>query len=86
MFGDDTNDHAQVNLLQPTPALLRQKPPSLPTTLHKQLEAELWSARLGFPSTWQMNVIPEHADGLPSTFHPHPFSKSEFKMSATTSK
>jgi hypothetical protein len=32
------------------------------------------------------NAIHDHALGLPTKFHPHPFSKSDIKISATTIK
>lgn len=53
-----------------------------PTSKARQLESELWSARLGYPSEWQLEVLPKQADGLPTQFYPHPFSKHETKMSA----
>jgi hypothetical protein len=40
----------------------------------RQLEADLWQARLGHCSDWQLNVLPMSADGLPSRFYPHPFA------------
>jgi hypothetical protein len=40
----------------------------------KQIEADLWQARLGHCSEWQLKVLPMSADGLPSRFHPHPFA------------
>jgi hypothetical protein len=40
----------------------------------KQIEADLWQARLGHCSEWQLKVLPMSADGLPSQFHPHPFA------------
>ena len=63
----------------------KSKPP-IPTTTEKQLEAELWSARLGFPSQWQMQVITEHASGLPPKFTPHPFAKHEAVEAATVKR
>lgn len=44
-----------------TPAIHKLKQPNTPK---KQLEAELWSARLGFPSDWQMIHIPKHIKGI----------------------
>ena len=74
----------------PTPKLqqhhTRPKPPKAPTTLPKQLEAELWLARLAFPSTWQMEEIPDNSLGLPTKFYPHPFSQSVQKTSAVIHK
>jgi hypothetical protein len=40
----------------------------------KQIETDLWQARLGHCSDWQLKVLPMSADGLPSRFHPHPFA------------
>jgi hypothetical protein len=40
----------------------------------KQIEADLWQARLGHCSDWQLKVLPMSADGLPSNFQPHPFA------------
>jgi hypothetical protein len=40
----------------------------------RQLEADLWQARLGHCSEWQLKVLPMSADGLPSRFYPHPFA------------
>ena len=44
-----------------------------PTTPTKQLEAELWAARLGFCSEWQLDVIADNVTGTPAKFAPHPF-------------
>jgi hypothetical protein len=41
---------------------------------YKQMEADLWQARLGHCSDWQMKVIPLSAAGTPSKFYPHPFA------------
>jgi len=42
------------------------------TTSRRILDAELWAARLGFCSEWQLQQIPSHADGTPTKFYPHP--------------
>ena len=42
------------------------------TSSKRALEAELWAARLGFCSEWQLAKIPLHADGTPTKFYPHP--------------
>ena len=60
-------------------AAMNRRPP---TSKAKQLEADLWSARLGFPSDWQLDVLPLNAAGLPTKFCPHPFSHYEWKTSA----
>ena len=53
-----------------------------PTTPAKQLEAELWAARLGFCGEWQLDVLPQNADGTPTSFAPHPFRDIEWKNQA----
>jgi hypothetical protein len=40
----------------------------------KQVEADLWQARLGHCSDWQLKVIPMSTTGTPSKFTPHPFA------------
>jgi hypothetical protein len=40
----------------------------------KQIEADLWQARLGHCSDWQLKVLPMSVEGLPSHFQPHPFA------------
>ena len=57
-----------------------------PTTRAKQLEAELWAARLSFPAEWQLDVITGAADGLPAKFAQHPFSQNMDKADAGISK
>ena len=42
------------------------------TTSRRVLDAELWAARLGYCSEWQLAQIPLHADGTPTKFYPHP--------------
>jgi hypothetical protein len=39
-----------------------------------QLEADLWQARLGHCGEWQLKVISQAVDGMPSQFIPHSFS------------
>lgn len=48
----------------------------------KQLEAELWAARLGFVGEWQLSVIPHCADGLPNQLDFHPFRFIDHKEQA----
>jgi hypothetical protein len=43
----------------------------------QQLEADLWQARLGHCSKWQLKVIPHAVEGTPTEFTPHPFSSYE---------
>ena len=54
----------------PTP---KSTPPKL-TPKFKQVEADLWQARLGHCSDWQMKVIPMSTTGTPDKFTPHPFA------------
>ena len=46
--------------------------PSPATTSRRILDAELWAARLGFCSEWQLGQIPLHTNGTPTKFYPHP--------------
>ena len=69
----------------PTPQSNTPKLPR-PTTRAKQVEAELWSAQLGFLAEWQLDVITAHADGLPTKFAPHPFSMIPEKVAAAIEK
>jgi hypothetical protein len=50
------------------------EPPPEVTPKQLQIEADLWQARLGHCSDWQLKVIPLSADGLPPKFHPYPFA------------
>jgi hypothetical protein len=49
-------------------------PEETPTPKSKQVLADLWQARLGHCSEWQLKVLPLSADGLPTKFEPHPFA------------
>ena len=63
--------------------------PVTPTScigLRRVLEAELWAARLGFCSEWQLQSLPKHAQGLPSKFYPHPLRFVEHKEQAKVKK
>ena len=79
--------HHSVNMFTAQPV---GKPPKhdlpRPTNHSKQIEAELWAARLGFPAEWQLDVITEAADGLPAKFAQHPFSKHLEKADAGIAK
>lgn len=48
----------------------------------KQLESELWAARLGFCGSWQLDVIPACAKGLPNHFDYHPLRFIDHKEQA----
>ena len=57
-----------------------------PVTLKKQVESEMWAARLGFCSEWQLDVIPSCATGLPNQFEYHPFRFIDHKEQALIRK
>jgi hypothetical protein len=40
----------------------------------KQIEADLWQARLGHCNEWQLKVLPMSTEGTPANFQPHPFA------------
>jgi hypothetical protein len=44
--------------------------------------SELWAARLGFCSEWQLTTIPRHASGTPQKFFPHPLRFVDHKEQA----
>jgi hypothetical protein len=50
-----------------------------PTTSirRRQLEADLWQARLGHCGEWQLKVILHVVEGTPTEFHPHLFASYE---------
>ncbi len=48
-------------------------PPQPFTTHGQQLISKLWALNLGHCNAWQLDHIPYHADGTPSSFLPHPF-------------
>ena len=52
----------------------------------KQLESELWAARLGFCGEWQLDVLPACATGLPNQFDYHPFRFIDHKEQARIRK
>jgi hypothetical protein len=52
---------------------VRQHSQQRPVDATRQLESELWAARLGHCGEWQLDVIPTAAEGLPPTFEYHPF-------------
>eukprot|EP00804_Cyclotella_cryptica_P017245 CCRYP_016804-RA/>CCRYP_016804-RA protein AED:0.21 eAED:0.21 QI:0/0/0/1/1/1/3/0/813 len=49
-------------------------PPHTVNPKEKQIEADLWQARLGHCRDWQLKVIPYAIDGTPGKFYPHPFA------------
>ena len=53
-----------------------------PVTPAQQLEAEKWSARLGFPGEYGMTRLARYATGLPNEFHFHPFRHISHKEAA----
>ena len=59
----------------PTPKSCRFSPDRdefVPKT--RQIEADLWQARLGHCCEWQLKVLPLSTEGTPARFYPHPFS------------
>ena len=68
--------------LSPQHEIPRTKLKRKPTLLAKQLESELWDARLGFCGEWQLDVIPGKATGIPNTFDYHPLRFIDFKEQA----
>ena len=58
----------------------RQPCPVCPTD---SLLAELWAACLGHCEEWQLQVIPQHAMGLPTNFHAHPIASLITKLRVT---
>ena len=50
------------------------------------MESEIWAARLGFCSEWQLDVIPGCVDGIPSQFEYHPFRFITTKEQASIRK
>ena len=50
------------------------------------LDSELWAARLGFCSEWQLLKIPLHAEGTPTKFFPHPLRFVDHKEQARIHK
>ena len=92
-FHDDDSSDADVSLeVDPSnAAFLRDLSTSDPR--RQQIEADLWQARLGHCSEWQLKVLPAAADGLPAEFTPHPFASYDHynharirKMPATKGK
>ncbi|KAL7550176.1 hypothetical protein ACHAWF_013416 [Thalassiosira exigua] len=57
-----------------------------PTSRQKQLDAELWAARLGHCGERQLELLPGNADGIPASFEPHPFRIIDWKEQACTRK
>jgi hypothetical protein len=50
------------------------------------LEAELWSACLGYCGEWQLKVTPQHSLGTPTKFYPHPLRFVDHKEHARIRK
>lgn len=71
-----TYDSAADDLPQPTSTI----------GLRRVLESELWAARLGFCSHWQLTQIPKHATGTPPKFFPHPLRFIDHKEQARIRK
>ena len=56
------------------------------TTKSRQLEAELWAARLGFCGEWKVDTITANANGLPPKFRPHTLRCIDTKEQASVRK
>jgi hypothetical protein len=63
--------HSRLPALPPT--IPRSRVSVRPTNLARQLESELWAARLGHCGTNQLIALATRADGLPNGFEFHPF-------------
>jgi len=78
----------------PSHPLLPSRPPTVPrsrvsvrpTNLARQLESELWAARLGHCGADQLKALATHADGLPNGFEFHPFRHIDWKEQARIRK
>ena len=57
-----------------------------PTNLARQLESELWAARMGHCGEDQLNSLATRADGLPNSFVFHPFRYIDWKEQARIRK
>ena len=70
----------------PPPTVLRRSSRFTPTSKARQLESEVWLLRLGSPGVTQLDVLPQHVTGLPTTFEYHPFRFVDFKEQARIRK
>jgi len=73
--------------VDPTPYVVHGAPPCSqvtvrPTNLARQLESELWAARMGHCGEDQLISLATHADGLPNNFVFHPFCYIDWKEQA----
>jgi hypothetical protein len=68
------------------PTVPRSRVSVRPTNLVRQLESELWAARLGHCGTDQLIALAKHADGLPNGFEFHPFRHIDWKEQARIRK
>jgi hypothetical protein len=57
-----------------------------PVSPKDYLLAELWEAFLGHCEEWQLQVIPQHATGLPTSFQAHPMRYIDHKVQACIRK
>jgi hypothetical protein len=65
-WDSDSTAHANFSIQGPTTSIRR-----------RQLEADLWQARLEHCGEWQLKVIPHEVEGTPTEFYPHPFASYE---------
>ena len=84
---DDVVMNAQVDAIPsdaraPRRTIIRRRP----STPAKQLEAELWAARLGFCGERQLLDLPDGVTGTPNQFEPHPFRFVDLKEQARIRK
>jgi hypothetical protein len=53
-----------------------------PTLRARQVDSEVWALRFGLPGKGQLDVLPQHLDGIPPLFKYHPFRSIDFKEQA----
>jgi hypothetical protein len=53
-----------------------------PTSRARQVESEVWLARLGSPAEGQLDLLPGHVIGTPPVFEYHPLRSINFKEQA----
>ncbi len=77
--------------VDPSPYIELSAPPRSrvtvrPTNLARQLESELWAARMGHCGEDQLISLATRADGLPNNFTFHPFRYIDWKEQACIHK
>ena len=67
----------------PTSSDIHRSPSKfVPTSRARQVESEVWLARLGSPGEGQLDLLPGHVIGTPPVFEYHPFRSVDFKEQA----